>query len=788
MFLSNENMNFLHSLGFRTILTAVVLVQFILLLFVTLLGFSQIDSRVSTDQETSLSNIVEVTLKNNQDWALKLLTDISMNTLIIESIDNREDLYDFSYPLLNRFETKGLRILNYYYTDGSVYLKSENPSDTGSISRKIPFEAAEKGKAVSGISEEKGRVYSFVAAPLFVNGERKVVIELGFDMDPLILELSRILDSPVGIVLGNRVIHSKNKMLEQAALRVSAGRENPDRISSVRFDWEGIDYQVRLIPIGEQGEISLIIAEDVSILHQIITRSEILIALVGLISVFVIVIIMAKILKPISRIINHLEGMGRGDLRENVEAFAIRELSVGINRFLGSIRKIVGKVYTVSGSVVSGVSSIRASLSKLTDGADRQSEYIDHTSTAIQQMSSSTKSVANDAVGLSHASQDSSSAILEMTASIGEVAQSANSVSGIVDATSSSIGDMIASVKKISENVDLLSQVSSEASATVKEFGTSLKLVESSANESAALSEKANHDASTLGMRAIDETIRGMKKIQDTVIRSAEVINRLGQQSEEVGKILTVINEVTRQTNLLALNAAILAAQAGDHGKGFSVVAGQIKELANQTAVSTKEIAEVIREVQGEAREAVETTKDGEKLAKEGVRLSEDAGNALKQILGSSEQSREMTLQIQRATEEQGHGIQQVTNAMHRISKMIEGIALAVRAQHQEGEKIVSGVKELHDISYQVKQATVDLTRGSKQISQAVEDVSGKSQSIASAIKEQERGNDQILSAVEKIKEVTQKNRVLTADVETAVEELSSQSNLLQSEVNQLKT
>ena len=781
-------MNFLHTMGFRTILTAVILIQFILLLFVTFLGFSQTASQVSMDHEKSLSKIVEVTIKNNQDWARDLLTDISTNALIIESIDNREDLYDFSYPLLNRLESKGLRILNYYYPDGSVYLKSDNLNDTGSVSRTTPSEAAKKGKVVSSISEERGKVYSFVAAPLLINGEQKVVVEIGFSMNPVILELGKILDSPVEIVLGTRIIHSKNEMIKQAATLATARRGDPGSISSLKFDWEGVDYQVRLIPIGEAGRISLIVMEDISTLQQIITRSEILIAVVGLLSVFIITLIMTKVLKPLSRIINRLEEMGRGDLREDVEAFAIRELSVGINRFLGNLRKIVRNVHAVSGSVVSGVSAIHTSLNKLTDGTNRQSEYIDRTSVVIQQMSSSMKSVANDAVGLSHVSQDSSSAILEMTASIREVAQSTHSVSGIVEATSSSIGDMITSVKKISENIDLLSQASSEASTTVNEFGASLKQVESSANESAALSEKVNHDASNLGMKAIDETIQGMKKIQDTVKRSAEVITRLGQRSEGVGKILIVINEVTRQTNLLALNAAILAAQAGDHGKGFSVVAGQIKELANQTADSTKEIAEVVREIQGEAREAVETTKDGAKLVEEGVRLSVDAGSALKQILESSEQSREMALQIQRATEEETQGIQQVTNAMQRINSMIEGIALAARVQHEEGGKIISGMKDLRGISYQVNQGTIDLARGSKQMSKAVEDVNGRSQSIAAEIKEQERGNDQILSAVKKIKEVTQKNRVLTADVETAVEDLSSQSNLLQSEVKQFKT
>ena len=128
-------------------------------------------------------------------------------------------------------------------------------------------------------------------------------------------------------------------------------------------------------------------------------------------------------------------------------------------------------------------------------------------------------------------------------------------------------------------------------------------------------------------------TAGGMTAIRETVTRGADVINRLGARSEEIGKILTVITEVTDQTSLLALNAAILAAQAGEYGKGFAVVADEIKELAERTANSTKEIEDVVEAVRREAADAVRAMEEGVKKTEGGVRLSLAAGRALETIV-----------------------------------------------------------------------------------------------------------------------------------------------------------
>ena len=134
-------------------------------------------------------------------------------------------------------------------------------------------------------------------------------------------------------------------------------------------------------------------------------------------------------------------------------------------------------------------------------------------------------------------------------------------------------------------------------------------------SDAARLAEKVSREASERGMTAIREAIKGMQNIRQAVEATADVVNRLGKRSQEIGQILKVIDEVTDQTSLLALNAAILAAQAGEHGKGFAVVADEIKDLADRTAASTQEITGLISAVREETGGRTSTAEDILRLA-----------------------------------------------------------------------------------------------------------------------------------------------------------------------------
>src|SRR5262249_32950284 len=152
-----------------------------------------------------------------------------------------------------------------------------------------------------------------------------------------------------------------------------------------------------------------------------------------------------------------------------------------------------------------------------------------------------------------------------------------------------------------------------DTSASMTQMSASIAQVETNAARSYELA-LSTANAAESGMRAVRETIEGMEQVRRSVAQSNAVVARLGERPGAIGKILSVIEDIAEQTNLLALNAAILAAAAGEHGKGFSVVAAQIRDLSERTAASTREIGGLIHSVQEEVGNALRATGEETRL------------------------------------------------------------------------------------------------------------------------------------------------------------------------------
>jgi methyl-accepting chemotaxis protein len=333
----------------------------------------------------------------------------------------------------------------------------------------------------------------------------------------------------------------------------------------------------------------------------------------------------------------------------------------------------------------------------------------------------------------------------------------------------------------------MLSASAEETSASATEITASIKEVESASRESASLAEAVATDAQELGMRAIEKTIEGMGRIETNAQRTAAVVNRLGERVENIGSILTVIEDITDQTGLLALNAAILAAQAGEHGKGFAVVAAEIRELANRTAVSTKEISGLIGSVQEEARQAVDAMQEGGQIVKEGVSLSNNAGEALAKILERASISRDMSRSITRAAAEQVRGIRQVSDAVQQINKMAHQFASATNEQKTGSEQITRAADRMREITRFVKTSTEQQVRAGKEITESVEQMNVKIGMATRATEEVQAGSDLIVKAIERIKEIAKNNVEMAAGLESATDVMSKQAGVLNKEIEKFK-
>ncbi|MBA3060189.1 MAG: HAMP domain-containing protein, partial [Nitrospirae bacterium] len=357
--------------------------------------------------------------------------------------------------------------------------------------------------------------------------------------------------------------------------------------------------------------------------------------------------------------------LAEGDLSFDVDIKSkseiVARLSSPIKESLSAVGRILQRIKDISERVARVVETVGKDSKKVLDGTQFEAEAIADISSSVEELNAAISEITESTEKLAASTEETAASMEEMANAIGHVKNNTHDLSGAVDATSSSIEELSATIKEVAQNADNLSIATDETLSAIEEMTSSVKEVETNAKESAKLSQKVMTDASTFGMTSIEKTMDGMKNIKSSVEKTNDLVKKLGVRSDEIGKILNVIDDITDQTTLLALNAAILAAQAGEHGKGFSVVAEEIKDLAERTAFSTQEIGSLIQSVQQEVKGTIQAMGEGLKSVDEGLKLSREASEALKKILDSSKKSSEMALSIDRSTGEQAKAISLVS-------------------------------------------------------------------------------------------------------------------------------
>lgn len=225
---------------------------------------------------------------------------------------------------------------------------------------------------------------------------------------------------------------------------------------------------------------------------------------------------------------------------------------------------------------------------------------------------------------------------------------------------------------------------SEEMSQTVMDIAKNTSSIESSAIDTTQLAKN--------GETVVNRSVDKVKSIEKTIDQSALLIKSLGERSNQIGDIVNVINEIADQTNLLALNAAIEAARAGEQGRGFAVVADEVRKLAERTGNSTAEIGDMVKSIQDEVHQVVVSMENITKEVKAGVDLSTEAGDVLRNIVESVDKLHLMVQQIASATEE-------MASTSEEINKDIEKISSLSKETSGSSEQIAKASGELSQLS-----------------------------------------------------------------------------------------
>ena len=387
-------------------------------------------------------------------------------------------------------------------------------------------------------------------------------------------------------------------------------------------------------------------------LRSKIITSVIIIVVLQAILVAIAIVLSNRLIAPIRRVTDAIEILGQGDFRQND---ATASLDVDRPDELGVMAR--------------AVKALQENVQKM-----------------VRQVVTSAEQVASAAQELT-ASADQS------TIAINQVADSIVNVAGACNEQFTEVENASSQAERLKEHMDNFTDTLSASSSRIEEATIA-----------------ADH-----GGKSVENAVDQMKKIEESVSTSANVIALLGEESEKIGKIVDAISAIAEQTNLLALNAAIEAARAGEHGRGFAVVADEVRKLAEQSQVSAREISNLIGSIQGKAQDAVKAMQDGVSNVKNGTDAVDGAGKTFGEIMHT-------VSEVQKASTKMEEIVANLVNSTDFINQAVENINNKSREVARESETVSAASEEqtatMHEIA--------DASRSLADMAQSMQEVIGK--------------------------------------------------------------
>ncbi len=453
-----------------------------------------------------------------------------------------------------------------------------------------------------------------------------------------------------------------------------------------------------------------------------------------------------------------------------------------IRRLILSLRRALSQVQRVTANVHRSSRDVGEQSRSLLEAARRQGSAVDRTLGSVGSMGASLQTAGKRISQLETFAADTTGALSEMTQRIEQVASALSTLNDFAQKTSGLVQVMSERLSGVAASGDALVRFTGEAENFVAAVEGGIDAVRRRASETGELAREVTSTAER-GEALVADSVRGIYRVDETVRKAAEIVESLGARSLEIGLIVDVIQEVTDQTNLLALNAAIIAAQAGESGLAFGVVADEIRGLAERTGRSTREIAAMVKAVKDAVGTAVALVKDGREQASTGVQQGDRAATALKEIRAITRRtfaSIEATVAETARLEAQGR---HVVDASRRVAHLVDEITLAAGDQALRGRELTKQTQEMARLAQSTSQKAEGQARTGRDLSDAVLKLTAALDELRSAQGVLARGDATIGEEVAQVRQDADRVIRIADGLNRTVDLLANEAGTLEAEV-----
>ena len=348
----------------------------------------------------------------------------------------------------------------------------------------------------------------------------------------------------------------------------------------------------------------------------------------------------------------------------------------------------------------------------------------------VGQVQTSAVALADTSGQLGSAASQTGAAVLQVTQAIQNVAAGSQDTSRNAQETQDAVAQLSQAIDGIAHGAGDQARQVQAASTTASHMASGVDEVAHNAQGMAAASEQTKATA-LQGARAVRDAVTGMAEIRTVVIDVASKVQELGRLGASIGQVVETIDDIAEQTNLLALNAAIEAARAGEHGKGFAVVADEVRKLAERSGRETKQIAELIKDVQAATMDAVSSTETGTLRVAEGTAKAQLAGQSLEEILAAVDNTAKQVTEIAASAQEMSAAARTVTEAMQSISAVVEENTASTEQMAAHAGLVTGSIQSIAAVAEQNSAATEQVSASSEEMSAQVEEMTAQAQELA---------------------------------------------------------